>query len=338
MSSQFAARPRPDRHEPDRTREPDAPAVATRTPSAVIALQRAAGNRATVAMLQRQGHGPVVKGASPSADGGATEKAAGGLRSTFLGDRDTFVNLWLTASLAALEGAPEAKDPESQRNWWVALCGNLLWAASSLLAPEAVLAIRVMSFAGAAVGSGVLAQDPETAPSGRENVSQMLTRTRDLMVQTSGPMLDRAVAECDAKQVADAEERRKVLWTQLFKTPYNESEPIRAEMSGKLKAALSQFLAQWHVWDDAIKKEAEAKGYTGGLPPGRLRNARRARRVRQGSEEGVDARAGSRHAGRQAAARPRGRETLLAAALALSDRTGSGSRPTCRWPKLKPCP
>ena len=225
-------------------------------------MQRAAGNQATGALLQRQPTGH--KGAKDKA---GDEAGADALRSAFITDRDTFINLWLAAAVAALEGAPEPKDPESKRNFWVALAGNLLWAATSLVAPECLFAIRIMSFSGAAVGSGILSQEPEQAPSGRETVSQLLTTTRDLMITTAGPWLDRSVAECISRQVTDREEQREVLWRNLFKTPYNESEPIRAEMSVKVKEALRQFLAQWHAWKDAIQKEAEDRGYTSGLPP-----------------------------------------------------------------------
>src|SRR4051812_23058839 len=76
------------------------------TPSAMRALQRTAGNQATTAMLlQRKGHG-AVKHAPASKRVGASADSAP-LKRTFISDRDTFVNLWLTAALAALEGAPE---------------------------------------------------------------------------------------------------------------------------------------------------------------------------------------------------------------------------------------
>jgi hypothetical protein len=39
---------------------------------------------------------------------------------------------------------------------------------STLVAPQTVLIIRLMPFAGAAVGSGALAQNPEQPPSGKE--------------------------------------------------------------------------------------------------------------------------------------------------------------------------
>ncbi|MEU4238275.1 DUF4157 domain-containing protein [Actinoplanes sp. NPDC026619] len=189
------------------------------------------------------------------------------LRSDFLRDRDIFLNLWLAAALAALEGAPEAKDEESTANFWVALAGNLLWAASSLVAPEALLIIRLMSFAGAAVGSGALAQNPEQPPSGKEIASEMLTKSRDLMVQSSGASIDAAIADCRATRTTDADQQRQVLWGKLFNTPYNQSEPIRKEMKAKIEAGMADFLKQWHNWKDEIREEAEEKGYSGGLPP-----------------------------------------------------------------------
>jgi hypothetical protein len=77
----------------------------------------------------------------------------------------------LCATIAAQPGRREADT-------------NTRLITSTLVAPEAVLIIRLISFAGAAVGSGALAQNPEQPPSGKEIASEMLTKSRDLMVQT----------------------------------------------------------------------------------------------------------------------------------------------------------
>ena len=266
---------------------PGWPAALSGPAGVALALQRARGNRLaaqTLPALGRRGpqlfpSGPALArfggwggwgwggGTGGGAGGGggvapANDEAKGEAHTNLLRERDMFANLWLSTALGALGAAPEAPDRKSRAAFWVALAGNLLWAATTLVAPEALLAIRLMSIAGATVGSGTLTQnEPESAPSAEE-VSKLLTTSRDLMVK-SDYTLDAAVDEAVASGIVDGEGQRRLLWRKMFKTPYNEAEPIRAEMSEKIKKGLADFNTQWHEWDDALQEEV-AGGHADG--------------------------------------------------------------------------
>ncbi|MBV9327228.1 MAG: hypothetical protein JO352_26050 [Chloroflexi bacterium] len=77
---------------------------------------------------------------------------------------DTFANLWFTATNGALGVTNEPDDPDFKSEtgqralglFGASLAGNLVWAATCLLAPELTVPIRLMSFGGAVVGSGVV--------------------------------------------------------------------------------------------------------------------------------------------------------------------------------------
>ncbi len=166
---------------------------------------------------------------------------------------DTFVNLWLTAGIDALAGAPEADDPESKAGWWVALVGDLVWAAASLN-PEAKLLNVILSFSGATAGAGVFSPEAEKAPSGKKMISAMLTQARDRMVTAAGPVIDLAATQCGDKQIDDPEGQRQVLWRNLFTTPYNAADPIRQRMSAKIEAGLKSYNEQWHAWKNDLDK------------------------------------------------------------------------------------
>lgn len=67
----------------------------------------------------------------------------------------------------AITDAEYPVEPESKIFFWIALGGNLLWAATCLVNPAAGLAIGVMSFAGAFIGSGGIqkvAGEPDSPP------------------------------------------------------------------------------------------------------------------------------------------------------------------------------
>jgi hypothetical protein len=70
------------------------------------------------------------------------------------------------------------------------------------------------------------------------------------------PSRNYAATECGDREITDPEEQRKVLWRMLFRTPYNQSEPIRAQMNVKIQAGLAQFLQQWHAWKAEIEQQA----------------------------------------------------------------------------------
>jgi hypothetical protein len=189
-------------------------------------------------------------------------------REAFPKELDTFANLWLTAATTALAGAPEPEDEESKADWWMALGGNLIWAATCLVPEGWAITEALMSFGGAAVGSGILGGPHGKAPSGKKAIAQMLTESRDVLVNSAATIMDEAAIECGDDGIADAQEQRKVLWRRLFRTPFDQSEPIRAAMDVTIEAGLADYQQQWKEWRREIKLEALERFGVAGANPG----------------------------------------------------------------------
>jgi hypothetical protein len=184
---------------------------------------------------------------------------------------DTFANLWLTANIGALSATAEPDDPDFQSAsgamakaaFGTSLAGNLVWAATSLLAPEDVILIRLMSFGGAAVGSGTISTvsgDPpkSTQPSFKAPVAAALAAARDRIVAASQNRIKDVADDCAGSNVSDLEEQKKKLWAKTFTTAYNLAEPITTAAAAKLAKAAPDFVAQWHTHKNskAVTEEA----------------------------------------------------------------------------------
>lgn len=237
-----------------------------------LALQRAAGNSA-VAKLLAGGHSkppadvqrdqmtadPVlIKSGDTKAQGERRQKISDSAIAALPIWASNYLNLWLTAGTTALAGAPEPEDAKARQNWFLALAGNLTWAATSLLAPEMTIAIRVMSFGGAAVGSGALAAD--AAPAGKSVVGLQLGKIRDVMVQMAGPKVQKVAVECGFQLVGDIEQQKRRLWKELFpNVPYENSEVMIANMQSRIAAGLKQFSDQWNAWESGDEGATPAK-------------------------------------------------------------------------------
>ncbi len=190
----------------------------------------------------------LIKAGDTTAQGERRQNISNGAIATLPIWASNYANLWLTAGTTALAGVPEPDDAAARQNWWIALAGNLTWAATSLLAPEATVAIRVMSFGGAAAGSGVLASG--TAPSGKGLVGLQLARARDAMVRAAGPLVIEVAVDCGFGLVEDIEKQKQRLWNRMLPgVPYEQSEAITASMQAGIAAGLHQFLEQWKAWE-----------------------------------------------------------------------------------------
>lgn len=228
-----------------------------RTIKAIVSFQQAAGIAKPDGLVKPGDPTALAlaRKAMPAADDAVRKQA----RKDFSNHLDMFANLWLTAATTALAGAPEAEDKESTAGWWVALAGNMLWAATCLIPGGQVYLtlIRGMSFAGAALGSGVGQPAAEKAPSGKQMISELLTKARDAMVNSAGPVMDKAAALCGEKQITDPQGQREALWGMIFNTPFDQSEPIRKVMEAKIRGWLDSYLQQWHKWMDETASQAK---------------------------------------------------------------------------------
>jgi hypothetical protein len=182
---------------------------------------------------------------------------------------DTFANLWYTANNGALAATVEPDDPDfasetgarAKLAFGIALAGNLVWAATSLL-PGGGLAVVLMSFGGATVGTGAItafAEPPKSSqPSFKVVAATALAGARDRIAEASKKVVKDVANECGTGKISDLEEQKKRLWAKLFSTAYNEAAPIESAAAAKLAKGAQSFVAEWqaHKKDPAVHDEA----------------------------------------------------------------------------------
>jgi hypothetical protein len=233
---------------------------------ALLALQQTRGNAATQRwigpLVQRQG-----QPAPAPVDLGDIDINVAASQNLPIW-ADTFANLWYIANNGALGAAQEPADPDfvtasgavAKQAFGIALAGNLVWAATSLLAPEATIAIRVMSFGGASVGSGILAPaaPASSQPSFKGPAAAALARARDQLAVKSKEQVKTVADECAVNNISDLDEQKKKLWEKMFTTAYNSAGPIQGAAAAKLAAGAASFVAKWqaHKNSKAVKDEA----------------------------------------------------------------------------------
>ena len=229
----------------------------------ILAIQRTSGNQAVGALLNRlasrqapsaPAHESTLLRQTPTVDvrdlpmaDKDQEKIRQSARDSLPIWVDTYANLWLTANNGALGVTSEPDDPDFKTEqgqrakalFGVSLAGNLVWAATSLLAPELTVPIRLMSFGGAAAGSGVvgvLAGDSPASsqPSFRGAAATALARLRDELVKVSKDKVKDVADECATGNVTDIEEQKKKLWSKMFSTAFNQAAPIESAAAARL--------------------------------------------------------------------------------------------------------
>lgn len=163
-----------------------------------------------------------------------------------------FLNEWLQASEDGVQTAAAPEDPIAKENWYLALAGNMLWASTSLMAPELA---APLSFLGAAMGSGVAAAEEAPAGEGIRLITERLQRSRIAMEGTLRPKIVDVAIECATEDISDIEEQKLRLWKKLFpEVPYENRFPaITQDTRQKLARALPQFIRQWHVWKEEVR-------------------------------------------------------------------------------------
>lgn len=170
-----------------------------------------------------------------------------------------FLDEWFSASTAATNSVPEPNIPGSQGYWFIALAGNLLWAATSLLDPELTIPIRIMSFVGAAVGSGTLQQllgEEPGAPAGRPLLVTRLAKVRDAMNPSLPAKIEESIIEAINHDISNIEEQDQILWTKLLPgVPYEHRFEfiVRKEIE-QTSRVLEDFKMQYIIWRNEIDR------------------------------------------------------------------------------------
>ncbi len=163
------------------------------------------------------------------------------------------MQMWYTSSRFGLQNASLGGDDEAAKWFLVALGGNLVWAATAFVAPEAVVAIRIMSVGGATVGSGTiekLAKEDLPVDDFRTKAIESLSQAYKKLIE-SRPQLTSALqaiyvaSKLTARNNAQqAEQRRKVAWQYLFRDTIGYMSPAALESNAKsdIEAIWKNFL------------------------------------------------------------------------------------------------
>jgi hypothetical protein len=198
-----------------------------------------------------------------------------------LDDLERYVNHQMQINLTswkhevdgAINEAPYPAEQESRASWWIALAGNMLWAATCFIpvvgegAAVAQAMIRLMSVAGAAFGSGLADQaNPEgnnsafrTPEDGKVFVRNTAGRRRgeledffkqqrsDWAKQLDGiRMWESVVSSQEPLDLYD-----KQIWTLMFpRVDYDENRfnAIRAKCRAKVTRLLNDYNLQWREY------------------------------------------------------------------------------------------
>ena len=210
-----------------------------RNVSTVLHLQNRIGNRAVGKLLRAP---PTVKAAPASPVLAEDAKTV----------VDAHLATWYQNARWGIEKANLSGDDEAMKWFLVALAGNLVWAATAFLNPAAAVAIRVMSVAGAAVGSGTLAQMAAEDKPIDHFKSTVVRHLSDRYKEMEGDIgLTKGVLAAferagvmDRGSAEQAKERRRVAWQYMFKDTVAMSDPaaIERETKANIEAIWAHFL------------------------------------------------------------------------------------------------
>jgi hypothetical protein len=155
---------------------------------------------------------------------------------------EPLVSDWLAAAHLGIDGSASPTDPTVASNFKRALAGNLGWAATSLIPSHMSAAIRVLSFAGAAVGSGAAAD--QAAPNPRDDLFAALAAAAD-RIQLPREGFVAAANRCAREHITTPGARRQTLWEAMWgDVPYaSRRAAIQAQVAANINAAMRAYEA-----------------------------------------------------------------------------------------------
>jgi hypothetical protein len=151
----------------------------------------------------------------------------------------------------------------SQRYWFIALAGNLLWAATCFVNPTSLIVIRVMSVAGGLVAAGTIEKMVETGDKtpkdGRGVVREAIAKKRWELEKIFLPMVKQWALELDNLALnpnnletvdLDVAVLDSYVWKQMFPPiPFEERFHSIYKLSlEKITATLADYNRQYKVW------------------------------------------------------------------------------------------
>ena len=184
--------------------------------------------------------------------------------------------LWVNTAIGDVS-IPADKDGKIW--WWIALAGNLVWAATIFINPAAaggMLWIKIMSVSGGIVGAGGLESSlSSSSPSppidenvAKDRLRKSVARARaKLETHFNEKRFDWAgdfwrLADWDQNNPAVKDSFDKFIWEKMFPwIPHDDDrfEQIRNEAARMAKSVMGDFLCQWKTYLNSDKWAGEAE-------------------------------------------------------------------------------
>lgn len=189
-----------------------------------------------------------------------------------------FLDGWLIQVVSAKSDAEAPPDEESKSYWFIALLGNLVWAASCFVPGAGVVKAAAggmsalgktfyatMAVGGAAVGSGTiqqLTQDSSGTPTGKDIVATYMNGQRKKLEEVFKKNIDSFAREIVRKQGMGHEDYERdrtkyleqvdrLLWEAIFpEIPYGDLDAIYQTALKSIKTALVHFKTQYKTWSE----------------------------------------------------------------------------------------
>jgi hypothetical protein len=183
-----------------------------------------------------------------------------------------YLTQWKNEVDSAIDQAPFPPEEESRFGFYLALAGNLLWAATSLINPAAAIGsaiavqgsriIQVMSFTGATVGSGTITTFFPNRPvsslsekDGKDLIRQVAgieaTELQDVFREVTPQWaneLDEPLAEFAGSDQQRLEMFEKRIWERVFpRIPFDDNRlnAIRNKCKDNVAKLLVEYRKQW---------------------------------------------------------------------------------------------
>lgn len=223
---------------------------AFRASGAQLLRQPATGGTATPAEEFEIEFGPAVSGRSRQ-ELARRRRIADAAESRYSIIARTYIDSAFQWALAGERIAvAQVDDAVVKENFYRALAGNMLWAATSIFAAWNPVVIP-MSFIGAALGSGVAAEE-SGLPRGEELLLRRWAREADQLERDSGPLRVRAAEVAAAADIPewDHDALDRTLWQVMFPTiPWETRREAIVELArARVQRALTGFLTQYRAW------------------------------------------------------------------------------------------
>ncbi len=189
------------------------------------------------------------------ADEGKRTQIKGAAFTRLQGIARDFINEGFTSAQNGARTPVNLPDVVGQQNFYTALAGNLLWAATSFFAKWHPVVI-VMSFVGATIGSGASSKSDEVTSVGLAAIADRLAKEADELEAQVKPDVWSVANDCGEQLVTEVEAQDRLLWAKLVPSvPYDgRREAITKATRARVEKAMPDYVRQWRIWDDAVKQ------------------------------------------------------------------------------------